>query len=236
MEMICYKLETFEGPLDLLLHLIAKNKLDVRDIQITELVDQYLAHIGAMQEQDMEVASEFLEMAARLVYIKTVSLLPDHGEAEELRQELSGQLLEYQECKRIAELLRERFHMDSFSRAPMEAEPDLTYRRHHRPEEFLAAYRDAFCRAKRMLPPSAEDFSGIVRHKIVSVTSKIVFVLRRLRRVGVQRYTALFENCGRSDRIATFLALLELVKGKRVRIEERGEVTVKLMGGEKLGN
>lgn len=77
METICYKLETFEGPLDLLLHLIAKNKLDIRDIQITELVDQYLAHISAMQEQNMEVTSEFLEMAARLVYIKTVSLLPD---------------------------------------------------------------------------------------------------------------------------------------------------------------
>lgn len=126
--------------------------------------------------------------------------------------------------------------MDSFTRAPMAVEPDLTYRRHHKPEELLAAYRDACCRAKRMLPPSPEEFSGIVRHKIVSVASKIVFVLRRLRRVGTQRYTGLFENSGRSDRIATFLAVLELIKGKRIRVEGKDEMTVKLMDGEKFGD
>ena len=78
MEKLSYKLETFEGPLDLLLYLITKNKLDICDIQISELLDQYMEQINAMQEADMDVSSEFLEMAARLVYMKTVSLLPKH--------------------------------------------------------------------------------------------------------------------------------------------------------------
>ena len=96
MEKLSYKLEKFEGPLDLLLTLITKNKLNIFDIQISELCDQYMEQINRMKDLDMDVASEFLEMAARLVYIKTVSLLPKHEEADALKQELTGQLLEYQ--------------------------------------------------------------------------------------------------------------------------------------------
>ena len=88
MEKLSYKLETFEGPLDLLLYLITKNKLDICDIQISELLDQYMEQINAMQEADMDIASEFLEMAARLVYMKTVSLLPKHEEDVYKRQPL----------------------------------------------------------------------------------------------------------------------------------------------------
>lgn len=79
MDKISYKLPVFEGPLDLLLHLISKNKLNIQDIAVSDLLEQYLAHITAMQEADMDVASEFLEMAARLVHMKTVSLLPARG-------------------------------------------------------------------------------------------------------------------------------------------------------------
>ena len=86
MEAISYKLDVFEGPMDLLLHLISKHKLNIYDIPIIELVTQYVDYVKQMQEQDMYVASEFLEMAARLVYIKTVSLLPVYEEAEELKK------------------------------------------------------------------------------------------------------------------------------------------------------
>ena len=95
MEKISYKLEVFEGPMDLLLHLITKHKLNINDIPIFELVEQYIEYVRQMQQADMEVASEFLEMAARLVYIKTLMLLPSHDEGETLKQELTGQLLEY---------------------------------------------------------------------------------------------------------------------------------------------
>ena len=105
MEQPLYKLDVFEGPMDLLLHLITKHKLDIYDIPIIELVDQYTAYVRNMQDSDMEVASEFLEMAARLVYIKTVSLLPVYEEAEELKKELTGELLEYRDCKILAKKL-----------------------------------------------------------------------------------------------------------------------------------
>ena len=236
MEKLSYKLETFEGPLDLLLYLITKNKLDICDIQISELLDQYMEQINAMQEADMDIASEFLEMAARLVYMKTVSLLPKHEEMEALRQELTGQLLEYQECKQVAAQLTERFNYNIYVREPAEVEPDKSYKRHHDPREILAAYLSAAGRGKRVLPPSPQTFSGIVTHRIVSVTSQIVYVLRRLWKVKSIAYESLFvEKREKSDLVATFLAVLELVKGKRVRIEGEGEAaTVNLMdGGER---
>lgn len=233
MEKLSYKLPVFEGPLDLLLYLIGKNKLNICDIPISELLDQYMEQINRMKEQDMDVASEFLEMAARLVYMKTVSLLPKHEEAEELRRELSGQLLEYQECKRVALVLAEQFRFDIFTREPAEIPADQTYRRIHTPAELLAAYQAAAGRGKRLLPPSPEAFSGIVTNRIVSVASRIVHVLRRLWKTKSMQYEALFEEQQeRSDLVATFLAILELVKGKRVRIEgENRDSTVILMNG-----
>jgi segregation and condensation protein A len=233
MEKLSYKLPDFEGPLDLLLYLIAKNKLNIFDIQISELLDQYMEQIDAMKEQDMDVASEFVEMAARLVYMKTVSLLPKHEEIEELQRELVGQLLEYQECKRIAQILNEHFGFYSFVREPMEIEFDQSYKRHHDPREILAAYQNAAGRGKRFLPPSAESFSGIVTHRIVSVSSQIVYVLRRLWKKNEMEYDLLFEDKReKSDLVATFLAVLELVKGKRVRVEgSEQSAKIKLING-----
>ena len=99
---LSYKLESFEGPLDLLLQLIARNKLNIYDIQLTVLFEQYMQQIELMKEQNLEIASEFLEMAARLIYMKTVSLMPRHDEIEQLKQELTGELLEYQVCQEMA--------------------------------------------------------------------------------------------------------------------------------------
>ena len=94
MDKLEYKLDVFEGPLDLLLYLISKNKLNINDIQLTVLVDQYIEHIRQMQLRDMDVASEFLEMASRLIYLKTVSLLPKHEEAEQIKEELTAEHME----------------------------------------------------------------------------------------------------------------------------------------------
>ena len=105
MDMPSFSLKFFEGPLDLLLHLIAKNKLNIYDINISELLDQYMLYINAVNETTADISSEFLEMASRLVYIKTVSLLPNSDEADALKSELSGELLEYRVCRMIAERL-----------------------------------------------------------------------------------------------------------------------------------
>ncbi len=223
-----YKLPAFEGPLDLLLTLISKNKIDIYDIQISDLLDQYMEQIGRMRENQMEIASEFLTMASRLVYIKSVMLLPKYEEeAEELKKELTGQLLEYAVCREIATKLGGIYDFDAFYRAASPVEFDLTYNRSHPPEDIVKAYVSAVGRGKRRLPPSAQAFSGIVAHKIVSVNSKIISLMRRLWRGKQLKYHEIFEVCeGKSDLVATFLATLELVKGKRIRIEGDGENAV----------
>lgn len=224
MEKISYQLGVFEGPLDLLLTLLSKNKVSIYDVSISLLLEQYMEHIRAMQELDMDVASEFLDMAARLVYLKTVSLLPKHEEEKELRQQLAGELMEYQLCRQMAGELSKQFTFDRMTRKPLEIPMDHTYRRHHKPEEIRQAYLSAAGRGKRFQPPPAESFDGIVARPIVSVTSQIVFVLRRLWKKGKISYSRLFgEKHQRSERVAAFLAVLELIKGKRIRVEGEGQ-------------
>ena len=223
-----YKLDAFEGPLDLLLLLISKNKIDIYDIKISLLLEQYLEHISKMEEQDMDIASEFLEMASRLVYIKSVMLLPKYEEeAQELKRELQGQLIEYQQCREVAAKLSTIYSFDTFFRQPSPIEYDLTYNRIHPPMDIAKAYTTAVGRGKRKLPPPKEAFSGIVERKIISVNSRIIRVMRRLWKKRNVSYSSLFDACdGKSDLVATFLAVLELVKGKRVVIDGDGECAV----------
>ena len=152
-----FRLGEFEGPLELLLYLISKHKLNINDIEISALLEQYLEYIEQMRVADLEVASEFLEMAARLVYIKTVSLLPrQEEEGEQLKRELQGQLLEYSLCKQIAGQMAEMYRGGrDFVRRQAQIHVDMTYRCSHRPEELLAAYRMVAGKAARRLPPPA---------------------------------------------------------------------------------
>ena len=223
-----YKLDVFEGPLDLLLTLISKNKIDIYDIQIADLLDQYMEQIDRMQENQMDIASEFLTMASRLVYIKSVMLLPKYEEeAEELKKELTGQLLEYAVCREIAAKLGTIYDFDSYIRDASPVEYDLTYNRLHPCTDIVKGYISAVGRGKRRLPPPEQAFSGIVAHKIVSVNSKIIHLMRRLRHGKRLEYHEIFEVCeGKSELVATVLATLELVKGKRIRIEGEGENAV----------
>lgn len=225
-EPITYKLDVFEGPLDLLLHLIAQSKVNICDISISDLLAQYMEKIEEMQERQMEIASEFLEMAARLVYIKTVSLLPKSPEAEQLRQELTGQLLEYQECKRIAQILAGRISFDRFVREPLQFETDPTYTRTHDLAELMKAYLISAGRAGRKLPPPPEAFRELVAKPVVSVSSGVFHVLRSLRRKS-QHLDAIFASAeSHSELVAVFLALLELIRSERVQLDETGQLTL----------
>jgi len=225
MEVISYKLDVFEGPMDLLLHLISKHKIDINDIPILLLVEQYLDYVRQMQEDNLEVASDFLEMAARLVYIKTVSLLPVHEEeAENLKEELRGELLEYQDCKIMAKKLSEQADgFDYYSRKPEKIPPDLTYKRSHEPFELLKAYMAAVGRGKRNLPPPFEAFSGIVAHKIVPIRDRVGFIMGRLFKTKKQKFRTFFENAeSKSEMVATFLAILSLAKDKKISVTDEG--------------
>lgn len=233
-ETLSYKLDVFEGPLDLLLNLIAKNKLNIYDIPIAELLEQYMAQIHEMQAADMDVASEFLEMAARLVHIKSVSLLPKKEEEAALKQELTGQLLEYQQCKEAAMRLRERFSLDGIVRAQTDIPADLTYKRHHKPQELLSAYLSMLGKKKPPEPQKPEDtISKLITRRVVSVASQIVFVLRSLWKKRHVSLKELFRGKNDpSERVAAFLAVLELVKDKRLRVDGDGEdCEIKLTNG-----
>ncbi len=224
MERLSFKVAEYEGPLDLLLHLVAKHKLNIQDIEIAVLLEQYMAHIHQWEQSNLEIASEFLDMASRLIYIKTVSLLPRYeGEDEKAKAELVGQLIEYGACKQAAALLAARAEsFGVFVRSPMPLEIDQTYRLTHSPAELLASYLDAVGRGRRRLPPRQAVFEPLVARPVVSVTSRIVFLMRRLykgKAMWLDR--VLVESAeGRSQLVATFLAVLELVKSKRVTIED----------------
>ncbi len=235
MEPISYKLEVFEGPMDLLLHLITKHKIDIYDIPILELVEQYVSYVREMQEENMEVASEFLEMAARLVYIKTVSLLPVYDEAEELKNELRDELLEYRDCKILAGKLSEM--TDGFNYFPREFQenvsPDMSYKRLHEPTELLNAYSLAAGKKLRRLPPPIDTFKAIVTRKIVSVGSKIESIVTSLKRKRKTRLFDIYRQAkSRSDLIASFLAVLELAKNKTIFVTGDGDdVQIELLEG-----
>lgn len=236
MEAISYKVEAFEGPLDLLLHLISKHKLDIYDIPIVQLVDQYIAYVRAMEQEDLYVASEFIEMAARLVYIKSVSLLPVYEEAEALKDELTGELIEYQTCKLMAQKLSEETEgFDRFVREPSELEIDYTYTRLHEDSELLRAYLAAVGKKLRNLPPPVEAFREIVARKIVSVSSKFKSIVSTLGKVGKKKklISLMKEAQSRSDMVATFLAILELAKSKKVNIVGEGsDIDIELISDD----
>jgi len=231
-----YKTEGFEGPLDLLLQLIAKNKLNIFDINLSVLIDQYLAQIEELKSREMEVSSEFLTMASRLIYIKTVSLLPKHDEIEQLKDELTGELIEYEICRKMAEKLSSMtIGFDRFVRKPTEYELDKTYELTHDGEVLLNAYTSAVGRGKRKLPPSVAPFTKIVAKKIVAVSSKIMFVMRNLAKGEKSKLSSLYGSArSRSELVATFLAVLELCKANRIEITKAGEdAEIKLLKGHK---
>ena len=235
MEKLSYKLEVFEGPMDLLLHLITKHKIDIYDIPISELVEQYVSYVREMQEENMDVASEFLEMAARLVYIKTVSLLPVYDEAEELKNELRDELLEYRDCKLLAAKLSQMTDGFDYSvrNYPENISPDNSYKRLHEPTELLSAYSLAAGKKLRRLPPPIETFKAIVTKKIVSVGSKIDSIVKSLKSKRKTKLIDLYKQAeSRSDLIAAFLAVLELAKNKTIYVSGEGDdVQIELLEG-----
>lgn len=228
MEKIQYKIDVFEGPMDLLLHLISKHKLNINDIPIFELVEQYIDYVRKMEEADMEIASDFVEMAARLVYIKSVSLLPVHTEADELKKELTGELLEYRDCKIMAGKIAENSDgFDYFYRNTMEVEVDKTYTKNHQGSELIGHYLAAIGKGKRKLPPPIDAFSAIVTKKIVSVSSRITGIFTKLR-IGVSnKFSDFFSDArSRSEMVATFLAMLELIKANKIKVDGEGDKTL----------
>ena len=238
MESISFKLEVFEGPLDLLLSLIAKHKLNICDIEISKLLEQYLIYIDQAHEQNLELAGEFLEMAARLIYIKTAFLLPQPEEAEQMKRELEGALIEYSLCKIAAQKLAEAYVGGNiFVREPMKIKADMTYTLVHEPERLALAY--SAISLKNIKSEHAKlhvenKINSVVMRRIVSVMTKVVHILRQLYESGEVYMDKLYEGVtDRSARVATFLAVLELTRFGRITISE--DNTLVFFKGERGG-
>ena len=228
MEALTFKLEDFEGPLDLLLYLVSKNKMNLYDINIMELIDQYTAVINSVQGDRMDVASEFIDMAAHLVQMKSALLLPRAPEAERMKAELTGRLIEYRACKQVAAQLGSRAR-DLFTavRAPQPLVGAAEYTRPHRPEQLVQAWYNLMGRSLRKRKPDQERFEPLVAAPFVSVASRVANMLRGLLRGTLGRMGQLFSREeSRSTNVATFLALLELMRAGRVRIETDGKLQV----------
>lgn len=219
MEELSFKTKVFEGPLDLMLSLISKHKLNIMDIEISVLLEQFLLYIEKMQKADIEIAGEFMETAARLIYIKSASLLPKH-EIEEMKKELSGALIEYAICKQAAKKLSELFvGADLFTREAAVLPADNSYRYRHEADELPDALRAVFGR-DRLLKFAPVSLKPIVAQKFVTVFTKIVYVLRRIQYGGRMEIKELYSGQTRSEQVAIFLALLELSKYGRVSFSE----------------
>jgi segregation and condensation protein A len=225
MSKLSFKLDVFEGPLDVLLNLISKHKLNICDIEISKLLEQYLLYIDRCHEQNLELAGEFLEMAARLIYIKTAYLLPQQEEAEQMKKELEGALIEYSLCKQAAAALSARYvGGEIFVREPMKIKSDTVYSLVHEPEKLVQAY--SMLSNKQLKPESQKlviekKINSVVKRRIYSVMTKVVHVLRELYSSGQIYMDSLYEGVtDRSERVATFLAVLELTRHGRIGISD----------------
>lgn len=236
----------FVGPLDLILHLLSKNKMEIKDIQISLILEQYLKWMSQRRELDLEVASEFITMASHLIYIKTRMLLSIHDEeAISEMEQLIASLEAHQRNEnyiKIKEVIpalddRYRYGRDYLTKVPESIQPDRTYRYVHQKEDLYKAMAAVLSRADNKLPPPMSAFQGIVGREPYPVADKAGEILQRLIHFGVARFRALFKGSrSRSEVVATFLAVLELCKAHRVRLagtEEDCTLTCSRDEGEK---
>ena len=224
-------MEDFEGPLDVIFLLLSKNKIEIQDVSITAILEQYLAYLEEMKRLDMEIASEFITMASHLMLIKTKMLL-SAAEAAEAQSELDllrQSLVERQRKEAIEQIrlaitvLEPRNDVGRciFTKQPEPLRRDTSYRYQHEPADLLRALDDIAERNQRQLPPPTVNFKGIVGKEPYPVTRKAKEVIRTLVLRGIQRLRNLFKgNRSRSEVVATFLAILELCKMNSVSLED----------------
>ena len=225
------EMEDFEGPLDVIFLLLSKNKIEIQDVSITAILEQYLAYLDEMKRLDMEIASEFISMASHLMLIKTKMLLSaaEQQEAEEELDVLRQSLIERQRKEAVEGIRqaitilepRNEIGRCMFVKEPEPLRRDKTYRYKHDPIDLLKALDTIAERSARQLPPPTVNFMGIVGKEPYPVTRKAGEVMRQLLLRGMEKLKNLFKgNRSRSEIVATFLAILELCKTNTVSLED----------------
>ena len=222
-------LEDFEGPLDLILYLLSKNKIEIQDIPIALILDQYQAYLEQRQRMDLEVASEFIAMAAHLVYIKTRMLL--NLEDEEAQSEMDALIRSLEERQRgdtyaKVKVLTEKlgpmgeFGRDIMTRNPEPMERGKIYKYDQQPGDLIIAMQEVADRRGQLdAQPDLKPFDEIVRREPYSVETKAQEIFRRLKTGGITRFLLLFRGSrSRSEIVATFMAVLELCRSRIIRL------------------
>ena len=235
------ELQDFEGPLSLILMLLSKNKIEIRDIKISEILDQYLEYLAQMQSMDLEIASEFVQMASHLLYIKTKTLLTsDDEEVSELEVLMAS--LEQLKCKDVYNAVRQvtpelkqasELGLLYFSKLP-EPLPKTAkeYEYRHEPVDLLKALSSVYMRGGKT--PELESFSSAVPKRIVySIRDKSRQILSRLSG-GSVTLNSLYAECrSRSEVVATFMSVLELCSMGNIHISRSGDdYMVEFTGGD----
>ena len=234
---LSFKLEVFEGPLDLLLHLIEKNKVDIYDIPIAMITDQYMEYVSGMESEDMELVSEFLVMAATLLDIKSRMLLPvekeEEEEKEDPREELVARLLEYKMCRYLSRELKEREEEAgrNFFKGPTVPKEVADYEPPVNTEELLSGltlrrlgeiFQAVLSRQEQRIDPVRSQF-GVIHKEPFRVSDKIKSILEY---TGTHRRfsfrSLLNKQAGRTELIVTFLAVLELIRMGSLCCEQNG--------------
>ena len=235
MSELSFHLEVYDGPLDLLLGLITKNKVDIYDIPIAMILEQYLEYLDRMREMDMEIAGEFIVMAADLMLIKSRMLLPkpqiEEEEVEDPRAVLARALIEYKRAKEASVYLQDQYAVYA---GRIAKEPEVLDTRSDLPDSIdIDLLQKAMQRAlikNSRLPELAKESERAIKRllsaKIVPVSAKILTVMRYLRKNGKSDFEDILMTAkSRSELIAIFSATLELLKVQRVTMEsdELGE-------------
>ena len=224
-------MEDFEGPLDVIFLLLSKNKIEIQDVSITAILEQYIAYLDEMKRLDMEIASEFITMASHLMLIKTKMLLSaaEAAEAESELDLLRQSLIERQRREAMDQIRMAITVLEPmndvgrciFTKEPEPLKRDHTYRYQHDPEDMLLALEEISQRNQRRLPPPTVNFKGIVGKEPYPVSRKVKELVRSLLLKGVDRLRNLFRgNRSRSEVVATFLAILELCKNNALSLED----------------
>ncbi len=224
-------MEDFEGPLDVIFELLSKNKIEIQDVSITAILEQYLAYLEEMKRLDMEIASEFITMASHLMLIKTKMLLSaaEAAEAESELDLLRQSLVERRRKEAMEQIRiavadlepRNEIGRCIFTKEPEPLRRDHGYRYQHDVRDLIKALDAISERNQRQLPPPATNFQGIVGKEPYPIGRKTGEVLRQLLLRGMERLKNLFKgNKSRSEIVATFLAVLDLCKTNSVTLED----------------
>lgn len=233
------KLESFEGPLDLLFHLIEKNEIDIYNIPISDITNQYLDYINEMHKFDMDVASEFLVMAATLLEIKSRMLLPNPVEEQlefdvqglDPRKDLVLKLIEYKKYKNVANYLKEReeiFGKTHFKQQDNIEEfigkIDYKDKDNAMEKELLVNAMNRIFKKLSKIDKSRKEFFKELKRDIFTVEKKIEILIEKVKIEKEIKFLNLFNGVNsKMEVIVTFLALLELLKLKKISIKQEGQ-------------